>query len=136
MVYEVGPFPKVEVILAGDVVDSVVIHLAEPVAEADVLTELGLGSFAGVDILDDNGDILGRSVPERGVALSYSGDASQRQVSQVVLASISSEPFLLRATADKQQRYEQVLADATYALGIDAETPEPHAVCARVLLSL
>jgi tetratricopeptide (TPR) repeat protein len=131
MTYQIGPFPKVEVILAGDLVDSVVIHLKEPVAEKDVLSELGLTSFQPVEIRDEHGDILGKAVPERGVALSYHGDVAERKVGQVVLAVITTEPFLTRAL-DSEHHLQQMLADADYVAGHDSNSAEPLAVRARV----
>lgn len=136
MTYQVGPFPKIEVILAGDVVDSVVIHLAEPVDEKAVLVELGLAAFRGVDVLDDDGTILGRAIPERGVALSYLGDPSDRKVAEVVLATITAEPFLMRAVADTEHNYQRVLADAAYAAKLDPTSAEAMAVQGRVLMAI
>ncbi|HTN76447.1 MAG TPA: tetratricopeptide repeat protein, partial [Pirellulaceae bacterium] len=136
MTYEVGPFPKVEVILAGDLVDSVVIHLKDAAPEADVLTELGLANFTPVDVTDDEGNLLGKAIPERGVALSYAGDAAEGHVAQVVLATITAEPFLMRALATHDNRYASILADAEYAFTLDKRSAEARAVTARVLAAL
>lgn len=136
LTYEVGPFPKLEVIVAGEVVDSVVIHLKEPVAENDILTELALVDFQAVDVRDEAGQVLGRAIPERGVALSYHGDAQERQVGEVVLATVTAESFLLRALGDTEHRYEQMLADANFAVALDPGAGEAYAVQARILFAL
>lgn len=136
MTYELGPFPKVEIILAGDVVDSVVIHLDAPVPEADVLKELGLSDFSTAEVTDEAGQVLGVAVPERGVALSYQGNVSERKVGEVVLATISAEPFLLRATSEQKNRYGNMLADCDFALGLDAASAEAHAIRARILMAV
>ncbi len=136
MTYELGPFPKVEVILVGDVVDSVVIHLAEAADEADVLTELGLSEFQTVEVTDSAGAVLGVAVPERGVALSFQDDGQDRQVSEVVLATITAEPFLLRAASESENRYGQMLADVEFALGLDPKNAEAHAIRARILTAV
>ncbi len=135
MTYQVGPFPKLEVILAGDVVDSIVIHLAEPVEQQAILEELDLADFRPVAIADDQGNVLGCAIPERGVALSYDGEASQKLVGEVVLANITAESFVLRATAPTGH-YEQMLADADYALTLNSSAADAHAVRARVLAAL
>lgn len=135
MTYQVGPFPKLEVILAGDVVDTIVIHLAEPVDQAAVLEELGLAEFLPVAITDETGHVLGVAIPERGVALSYTDDSNEKFVGQVVLATVTAEPFVLRATASRGD-YEQMLADADYALTLDPQAADAHAVRARVLSAL
>lgn len=136
MTYQVGPFPKIEVILMGDVVDSVIIHLKEAVDEKAVLAELGLAGFQGVDVRDENGEMLGRAIPERGVALSYLGDPSERQVAEVVLSTITAEPFLMRAMASSSGDYQRALADAAYAAKLDPNSAEPLAIQGRVLLAL
>lgn len=136
MTYQVGPFPKVEVILAGDVVDSVIIHLKEAVDEKAVLVELGLAGFRGVDVYDEDGQVLGRAIPERGVALSYLGDPAERKVAEVVLATITAEPFLMRSLADTQHNYQNVLADAIYAAKLDPTSADAQAVQGRVLMAL
>lgn len=136
MTYEVGPFPKVEVLLNGDVVDSIVIHLKEPVRDQDVLTELGLTEFRPVDIVDETGTVLGMSIPERGVALSYDGDAQERKVAQVVLASVTAEPFVLRAASVNDHNYTKVLADARFAASLGGNSPDAHALQAQVLLAV
>ncbi len=121
--YQVGPFPRVDVSLRDDVVESIVIYLAQPTSVDTVRNELKLERFKRAPVKDQSGVVLGEAYAERGIALTFAQTMKPRAVAQIMLEPVSAELFLLRARGigDTQQQ----LADLRYArtlLDNDAKT--------------
>lgn len=119
LVYSLGPFPRVEMIVSGEVVDSIVVHMATATPPKAVAEELGLKEFVATTILGPDGDRMGQVYPERGVAFSFVPDENPALVGQLILEPISAEFFLLRAKDDSITNYEQKVADLNYVLSVD-----------------
>jgi tetratricopeptide (TPR) repeat protein len=120
LTYQLGPFPKVEIILAEDVVESIIVHLETASSSESVAKELGLTSFVPAMIYGEEGERLGQVYPERGVAFSFAPDTDPPAVGQIVLEPISPEFFLLRVKSDRGSHYERTIADLNYVLKADS----------------
>ena len=140
--FKIGPFPSVDVTLQGDVVVSILAHLAAPGARDDVVKELKLGGFHSTPVADDAGQVLGEVYPERGLTLVYASGSRPSEtplVSDVELEKISPEPFLLRAEQDVANRFgaslsdlemvHQLAPDNAVAYHVESDI---HAKCGRV----
>ncbi len=141
MTYVVGPFPKVEFHLSDQTVQSIVIHLPARSVRDAVASELQLTRFRSVPISDNRGQLLGEVYPERGLMFAYSGEGPM--VGQVVLESISAEPFLLRAESEADRQYGACLADLAIVevLGKSnaqayGQAAEVHAACGQISSAL
>ncbi len=133
--YEVGPFPRVEVMLTGDAVNAVVIHLPNPGTREQVAEDLKLGRFRPVRVYDDAGQLLGEAYPERGLLFAFDTEdkgADSPKVGHVVLEPISAEPFLLRAEEAAERHFADCLADLKIALQLDSENARAHWLSALV----
>ncbi len=131
--FQVGPFPKVEAMIADDAITSIIIYLDKTAPPKDIAKELKLDSFEAVVIRSESGTALGQVYPERGVVFSFDPDATERMVGQLILEQISAEPFLMRVRQDTQHRYERNLADLTHAQRYAPNTAELHWLKARML---
>ena len=133
LTYQLGPFPRVEMILSNDIVDSIVVHLASPAAPAAIARELGLTSFIPATIFGDGGEVLGQVYPERAVAFSFEEGSDPARVSQLVLEPIAAEFFLLRAKNDAHLEYSRSIADLNYYLQSDPQNDGgAHSLKARI----
>ncbi len=130
--YQVGPFPKVEVIVTDDTIASIFIFLEDLAPPEEVAKELKLDTFEAVLIRNESGTVMGQIYPERGVMFSFAPDAEQRMVGQLVLEQITAEPFLMRVRQDNHQ-YEKNLTDLAYAQQIDPNSAEIHWLKAQIL---
>lgn len=133
LTYQVGPFPNVEMIVANDVVASIVIFLDKPAAPEAVSKELMLDTFEAVLIRSESGSTLGQIYPERGVMFSFDPDSAERMVGQLVLEPITAEPFLMRVRQDRNHQYEKNLADLTHAHQYSPNTAEIYWLKAQIL---
>lgn len=131
--YQVGPFPKIEVVVADESVTSVIIFLEKTAAPADIEKELKLDAFRPAVIRSESGTALGQIYPERGVVFSFDPEATNRMVAQLVLERISAEPFLMRVRQDSLNHYEDNLADLAQAEKLGPDTPELHWLKAQIL---
>ena len=86
--------------------------------------QLGLSGFSFVTLISDLGEPVGRAYPERGVLLTYEAGGTPPRVMQLVLESISAEPFVRRAESDRRHLYNKQLADLDYAIRIDPTNAE------------
>lgn len=133
--YQVGPFPKVEVIVDDDTITSIVIFLDKLASPRDVAKELKLNSFEAVLIRSESGSVLGQIYPERGVMFSFDPDSEERKVGQLVLEQITAEPFLMRVRQDRQHQYERNLSDLAHAQEYSPNNAEIFWLKARILES-
>jgi tetratricopeptide (TPR) repeat protein len=136
LVYRVPPFPEVEFLITDGVATSIVIHLSRPSEPEKIATELGFGPFRPTPVTDEQGRVLGRAYPERGVLFVLSEQGQPKGVSHIMLEPVSAEPFILRATSDKDHRYQDDLADLDYAQQLTPGDARIYAVRAKILGSI
>ena len=130
--YQVGPFPKIEVFVADDVVVSIIAQLAEPQPAAELETQLGLKSLRPVAV-KAAGETLGIAYPERGVMFSYQTGSRPPRVAHLVLEPLSAEMFLLRVEATPAEQYSNILEDLERVLDYDAKSAEAMWLGAKLL---
>lgn len=132
LTYRLGPFPKVEILVADDLVASVVVFLVDPADPKAVAAELGLAGFAPAPIFAQSGERLGEVYPERGIVFSFEPGSDPPTVLQLVLEPVSPEFFLLRARDDSVVDYRGRLADLNYVLEIEPENSTAMWLKARI----
>lgn len=116
LVYEIEPFESVVVTVKGELVDTIVISLVEPLSADRLARELRLADFTPVAVHDQHGGMMGEAYPERGVVFSFPPGAKDRLVQQILVAPIDSQSFLLRAEANLHRSFARGLADLDYVL--------------------
>ncbi len=133
-VYKQDLYPRVSVTIEKKKVSTIDAQLDQP-TETDVLAQrLHLDLDSSVPVLDDNGQTLGQSYPDRGLLFSY--DPGTKLVSQILLESIDPQPFLVRATTEAELHPGWCLRDVNYALQLDPKHAETHDIRAQMLLSI
>lgn len=135
-IYEIGPFPRVEFWIAKNLVQRIFIELEAPRPATEIIKELGLENFAPALIPDADGSIRGHAIPERGVILGFAEGSDPPEVSEIVLDTITSEPFVVRAQQDLDHRYSQSLADLTIAQSLDPKNSEAFWLEANLLAAV
>ena len=124
------PFERVEVTLADEVVDSIRIKLAEPVALRQLAEQMEIADLRTVSILDEQGVSIGEVFPERGVVLSV--NPGTQSAIAVLLEPLDPEPFVLRAEGEIDDNSASAVADLQFAIEIDPRHVRAH----RLLLAL
>jgi len=133
LTYQIGPFPKVEVLLSDGIVTSIVAYLPEPRSADAIIAELKLPEIEPVAIRGDERETLGEVFPERGIMLSYT-DPQAKLVGQLVLEPISSEAFWLRFSNRSATDYEGKLSDlAKLVTTVDPDDTEAYWQQATIL---
>lgn len=117
LAWKFDPFERVEVTIEGDVVSSIRIKLAEPVAVADLAKQLEIADLRTVSVLDEQGVSIGEVFPERGVIFSL--NPGTRSAVAVMLEPLDSESFVLRAEGEIDADTSRAETDLDYALQID-----------------
>lgn len=132
--YRVAPFKSVSVWLFDGSVSSIVVDLERPLADHLLVEQLGLAGIRGVPVEDGQGRLLGSAFPERGVLFNYAGPPQQAQVTQLILDSISAEPFIARAEAFRRERLSGGLEDLKVAGQLEPDSARVFHLRARLLL--
>jgi tetratricopeptide (TPR) repeat protein len=131
MSWTIEPFDRVEVAFgADDVVNSIRIKLAEPVAITDLAKQLDISDLRPVAVLDDTGAAIGQVFPERGVLFSI--DPGTASATAVMLEPLDPDSFVLRAEGELATSAAFAAADLQYAIQIDPKHVRAH----RLLLAL
>ncbi len=130
LAWAVEPFERVEVTLEDDVVTSIRIKLAEPVALKQLATQMEVADLRTVSILDENGVSIGEVFPERGIVISVKPGTQTAMA--VLLEPLDPEPFVLRAEGEIEEIPAHAVADLHYAIEIDPGHVRAH----RLLLAL
>ena len=130
----IDKYDRVDVTLYQDRVISISIKLSHRLSPATLEAELGLDKFESIDVLNAQGEPIGRAYPERCVALTFA-DRQRDAISHVVFDAPDPQPFLLRARARSRKNYTGCLADAGTALELDPQLAEAHVLRSRVLLA-
>lgn len=128
--WKVEPFERVEVILDGESVGSILIKLAEPTSVRELATQLEITDIRTVSILDEQGVSIGEVYPERGVIFSIQPGSQTAQA--VILEPLDPESFVLRAEGELEGNTALATADLQYAIEIDPQ----HLRALRLLLAL
>lgn len=138
--YVVEPFEQVEVVFSGDRVASIVVRLQKPFPAKIVAEQLGLTNIRPVLVSNELGDILGQAYPERGVLFAFqqnkkSGVPSM-EVTEIVLESVTPDPFVLRAETNLQSNFKQNLRDLDEAIKLAPNLARAHWLRSRVLAAM
>lgn len=161
LLYQVGPFPRVEFVIHGEQVSSIVMRLQTPTAVAQLVQDLGLQPFRPQPVRDSSGRAVGEAYPERGVTLTYASPSegaedpetqpdSQQEadaivaphVAHITLESITADSFVRRAAAVGSRGLGAVtssrglgaaLADVRYALRLEPNHVSASWIEARIL---
>ncbi len=128
--WKVEPFERVEVILDGEAVGSILIKLAEPTSVRELAMQLEIADIRTVSVLDEEGVSIGEVYPERGVIFSVQPGTQSAQA--VILEPLDPESFVLRAERELEANTAFATADLQYAIEIDPE----HLRALRLLLAL
>lgn len=128
--WKVEPFERVEVILEGESVSSILIKLTEPTAISELAKQLGIDDIRTVSVLDEQGVSIGEVYPERGVILSL--EPGTRAAQAVILEPLDPEAFVLRAEGEIAANTALATTDLQYAVEIDPK----HLRALRLLLAL
>ncbi len=141
--YAVDPFPRVEIVYAGDKVTSLIIRFDHgfPASQvAEQLSQLELTKVQPVLVLNDLGEVLGQAYPERGVMFAFepAADPSKalKKVTHIVLEAITAEPFVLRAETNIDSRPEFSLHDVDQAIKLQPGNARSHYLRSRALTAL
>ncbi len=137
--YTVGPFKHVEVTFHKDTAISVVVRLEHSFPAKTVAEQLDLVSIQPVMVADERGAILGQAYPERGVMFAFEpskepGKASMK-VAQIVLESITTEPFVLRAETYLESRPKASLLDIKNAMKLQPSNARAHWLYSRMMVA-
>lgn len=128
--WNVEPFERVEVILDGEAVGSILIKLAEPTSVRELATQLEIADIRTVSVLDEQGISIGEVYPERGVIFSLKPGTQSAQA--LILEPLDPESFVLRAERELEVNTAFATADLQYAIEIDPR----HLRGLRLLLAL
>jgi hypothetical protein len=117
--YQVGPFPRVEVHVNGLQVPRIQVQFAAPRPAGEIIDELQLTRFAATPQYDDHAAIQGLLFPERGLRLVLKTRENQPQVTDIVLRAPDPADFVARAERDQSLRFSEQLADVEQALQLN-----------------
>lgn len=128
--WKIAPFERVEVSFKGDIVATIRIKLAEPMAVADLARQLEIADLRTVNIRDQQDAVIGEVYPERGVILSV--EPGTRQATAILIEPLDPDAFVLRAEEELDSCSAYALADLQYAVEIDPDHGRAH----RMLLAM
>ena len=136
--YQVGPFPRVDVTVEDDVVQSIDVQVENLPVPATVAEQLQVDGFRSAWIFDGKGQRLGIAFPERGVMLGLRqrNDGPRLGVNNIVLEPVGAELFVLRARNDAPWRCTRRLKDLDLALKLSPRHAEACGIKARILADL
>lgn len=135
-IYRAPGFRQIDVVFEPTraTVETMIVHLNDPIAAELIGSHLGLTGIRPVTIEDEQGISLGRGFPERGVLLNWT--TTPEQVTHIVLEPVSGELFRMRAEADRENHCERDLADLVQATKLNPEDAQAHWLHAELLSSV
>lgn len=122
--YDIEPFANVETLVNDDTIEIVRVTLATPSSVEGLVETLGLEEFESVEVIDPtSGDLLAISVPEKGLTMltEKTNAPVAGNISHLVLQTLDSQAFALRAEMRGPAFCTKSLADLNRAISIDAE---------------
>ena len=131
--YAIDPYSRVEVVIADNVVASIVFYLKEASPRDVLVKNLGLSEFRPTPILDEHGIPLGQAYPERGVLFGFVPGDKKLLVAQIILEPIGAEPFVYRVLHDIGRNYQEQLKDLEQANQLDSKNALSHWLKANIL---
>jgi tetratricopeptide (TPR) repeat protein len=134
--YDLLPLGQAEVRYRGGHVESIVLVLAEPVGIEQIASQFELDGFRTVRLWTPTGEPLGVAYPERGVVLGFGPSDRAAEVAQVVLETIDSEAFLLRAESNLFGPCRASLDDLSFVIHENPDNARAHSLRARLELRL
>lgn len=132
--FQLQDFDKVRVTILEDVVDSLAVQLEKPVAQTTMAEKLDLDQLEPVDVLNDQGRLVGQSYPERGVMFGFVQKSKPPQVFQVVVEPVDAQPFMDRAQARLETRFADCVADLKRAIELAPDATRPRWLHAELTL--
>ncbi|MEX0679560.1 MAG: tetratricopeptide repeat protein [Pirellulales bacterium] len=132
--YQLDKLGRVRATIVEDVVDSLSVHVEQPLAIAVVAVRLAIDDVEPVAVYDEQGELLGAAYPPRGVLLGYVPRSNPPRVFQVVVEKIDAQAFLARAEVRLTTRYADCLADVRQALELAPDSGLAHRLHAEVSL--
>ena len=126
----------VDVSFAGERVQSIAITLDKPTPIDEMITSMQLEGVRPVVVSDSEKTHFTQAYPERGVVLTLSETAGmvvatdgestsvQEQVSEVLLESINSQLFLLRAKESAKNNLSQSIADLEQVVMLERKSAD------------
>lgn len=131
--YMLEPYERVGVVMRGDLLESVHLHLSKTLPLEEFVGQLELPVAEGVDLRLAQTAALERLFPERGVSLICQEKAGQAFVTQVSFHPIRELDFLQAARQLEYSRFTRALQLARYAQQLNPESTAAIAAEARVL---
>lgn len=122
LVYEMSPFQSVQVEVADDRVQTVLLELEKQASPVQLAQQLKLARFRPAPVRDREGTELGVVYPERGVVFSFAPRTAEPTVSHVLLEPISAQQFILRVEETLHGPYERNLTDLQTAIDLDPKS--------------
>jgi tetratricopeptide (TPR) repeat protein len=116
--YEIKPLGKTRATIVDGLVDSLAIQLETPLEIAQAAKHLQIDDFEPVEVLNDEGKLVGQAYPERGVMFGFTQKSKPPSVFQVVIEPVDAQPFLDRAARRLQDRFADCFDDIQQALAI------------------
>ncbi|MEX0979090.1 MAG: tetratricopeptide repeat protein, partial [Pirellulales bacterium] len=132
--YRLDKLGSARVTITEDVVQSLAVHVANPLALPIVVARLAIDDVEGVNIYDESGELLGAAYPERGALLGYVPKSHPPRVFQIVVEPIDAQPFMARAQARFSTRYADCLTDVKQALELAPDSAAAYCLKAEVAL--
>jgi tetratricopeptide (TPR) repeat protein len=133
-IFKLAPYKQVQVTVANQKVSAISIELEKPFEPEPLAKQLHLETVIPVTVMDEAGQPIGQSFPERGVLFSFAPQTTL--VTQILLEPIDAEPFILRAEVTPDVQIRRALRDLDFALGLEPGSTHARAIAARVLTSV
>jgi tetratricopeptide (TPR) repeat protein len=134
--YSIPPFDRIEVGYEKDKVASIIVRFQKPFPAKKIAQQLDMIAVKPVLVLNDLGEILGQSYPERGVLFAFESNGEKNKpsfkVTHIIIEPINAEPFILRAETEIEDRYDRSLQDLQIALDLQPENARANWLTARI----
>ncbi len=139
-VFAIEPFEQVEATFYEETLVSIVIRLQKAFPAQTVAQQLDLATIRPVFVSNELGEVLGQAFPERGVLFAFEpapeGEGPTMLVAQIILESITPEPFLLRAETHLESLPHESLGDLDEVVKLQPELARAHWLRARALAAV
>jgi tetratricopeptide (TPR) repeat protein len=132
--FNIDKLGSARVTVVEDVVQSMAVHVTNPLALPLVVARLAIDDVESVNIHDESGELLGAAYPERGALLGYVPKSHPPRVFQIVVEPIDAQSFLARAQVRFATRYADCLADIKQSLELAPDTVAAYGLRAEVAL--